>query len=648
MEPTSSQFVLSKLSGLLSGASAGENRQRRYWMPDDLSLECAMCTSKFTSFRRRHHCRSCGQVFCSKCCSSFVPGKQMGYTGNIRVCTNCNDPSVLEQTEPVRTSGQAPDREESPGPGPVTVTFRRRQSIDQVAQMNCPQITADISSPTFRKNRKVSTTVPLYAGESEPDGETSDPESGVFKEMVKLKDPQTLRRLWSRVLDPEEGLRLETHRYYFRSYPGTFQGSRLVDWLVSQDSHTHTSRAQAVAIGQALLSGGLMSSVAGQEQFSDGTELYQPVTSLEPSPVTREDTDLPSPGHGVQEPAWLQDLPNYSVCDEATAATENNIQDEDENVVKTEDRESVSLIEVDIGELKESVVVEQGESDETAVLDSVYRQHEAEYLQTLLRAENVPEVWRETITSLAERAVSTVIPSVRHGDEMDILTYVKVKCVAGGEMSQCRLVEGEVCSLQLTHKDMENIITNPRIALVYESIMFKDRNAMVSLETVQLQEAEYIKNVIGKLLDLRPNLVLVEKSVTHLAQEILRREGVSLAVNVKPKVLSRLSRLIEGSIIKSVDTLMTAPKLGTCELVTSEMAGKEERLLLFEGCKPSLGGTILLRGGDRRFLSKVKAILRRLILIKYNWKHERSFLSNEYASLMDSNIRQVFNSDGIE
>ena len=572
--------------------------------------------------------------------SNFSPGKQIGHSGNIRVCTFCygSYQSVVEQSDAAqaRTSSQAPDREESPGPGPVSVTFRRRQSIDQVAQMNCNQQTADISSPAFKYNRKVSSSVPLYGGESEPDGDKSDPESGAQREMVKLRDPQTLRRLWSRGLDPEEGLRLETHRYYFRSYPGTFQGSRLVEWLGSQDSQTQTSRAQAVAIGQALLSGGLMTSVAGQDQFSDGTDLYQPVASLELG-LTKEEPHVPTPGHGVQEPAWLQDLPNYSVCEEATAVSEEDLRDK---AVKTEDRESVSLIEVDIGELKESVVVDQVESDESAVLDNVYRQHEAEYLQTLLRVENIPETWRETITSLADRAVNTVVPSVRHyGDEMDLLTYVKVKSVAGGDMAQCRLVEGEVCSLQLTHKDMENVISNPRIALVAESIMFKDRNAMVSLETVQLQEAEYVKNVIGKLLELRPNLVLVEKSVTHLAQEILRREGVSLAVNVKPKVLSRLSRLIQGSIIKSVDTLMTAPKLGTCDLVTSELAGKDERLLLFEGCKPSLGGTILLRGGDRRFLSKVKAILKRLLLIKYNWKHERSFLTNEYASLMDSNVR---------
>ena len=56
---------------------------------------------------------------------------------------------------------------------------------------------------------------------------------------------------------------------------------------------------------------------------------------------------------------------------------------------------------------------------------------------------------------------------------------------------------------------------------------------MVSLESIQLQEAEYVKNVIGKLLDSRPNIVLVEKTVTNLAQEIFLKEGVSLAVNVK-------------------------------------------------------------------------------------------------------------------
>ena len=42
--------------------------------------------------------------------------------------------------------------------------------------------------------------------------------------------------------------------------------------------------------------------------------------------------------------------------------------------------------------------------------------------------------------------------------------------------------------------------------------MFKDRNTMVSLEIIQVQDAEYVKNVIGKLPDSRPNIVLIEKT----------------------------------------------------------------------------------------------------------------------------------------
>ncbi|CBK21583.2 uncharacterized protein [Blastocystis hominis] len=37
-------------------------------MPDEVCLSCYGCQQKFTVIRRRHHCRICGQVFCSDCC----------------------------------------------------------------------------------------------------------------------------------------------------------------------------------------------------------------------------------------------------------------------------------------------------------------------------------------------------------------------------------------------------------------------------------------------------------------------------------------------------------------------------------------------------------------------------------------------------
>ena len=91
--------------------------------------------------------------------------------------------------------------------------------------------------------------------------------------------------------------------------------------------------------------------------------------------------------------------------------------------------------------------------------------------------------------------------------------------MAGGSLEDCRLVSGEVCSLQLVHKGMAGTIQQPRIALVANSIMFqRDEGRFVSLDTLAMQEEEYIKNVTGRLLASQPSVVLVERTVSRLAQ----------------------------------------------------------------------------------------------------------------------------------
>jgi hypothetical protein len=39
------------------------------WLPDSESDACMRCNVKFTFRKRRHHCRACGLIFCSACCS---------------------------------------------------------------------------------------------------------------------------------------------------------------------------------------------------------------------------------------------------------------------------------------------------------------------------------------------------------------------------------------------------------------------------------------------------------------------------------------------------------------------------------------------------------------------------------------------------
>jgi len=62
---------VSMIKGLVrTGKFKSDQRSlRQHWMPDSNSLDCYDCGKAFTTFRRRHHCRVCGQIFCWKCSS---------------------------------------------------------------------------------------------------------------------------------------------------------------------------------------------------------------------------------------------------------------------------------------------------------------------------------------------------------------------------------------------------------------------------------------------------------------------------------------------------------------------------------------------------------------------------------------------------
>ncbi|XP_069100888.1 FYVE, RhoGEF and PH domain-containing protein 4-like isoform X2 [Argopecten irradians] len=58
------------------------------WIKDDEVTMCMHCTNSFTAFRRRHHCRACGIVVCSKCSGKKVPLAYDNFRDN-RVCDKC-------------------------------------------------------------------------------------------------------------------------------------------------------------------------------------------------------------------------------------------------------------------------------------------------------------------------------------------------------------------------------------------------------------------------------------------------------------------------------------------------------------------------------------------------------------------------------
>jgi hypothetical protein len=62
---------------------------RPEWLPDGSANTCLSCTTEFSLFTRRHHCRACGDIFCYKCTQSRVAIPCLEFLEPVRVCDDC-------------------------------------------------------------------------------------------------------------------------------------------------------------------------------------------------------------------------------------------------------------------------------------------------------------------------------------------------------------------------------------------------------------------------------------------------------------------------------------------------------------------------------------------------------------------------------
>ena len=63
-----------------------ESKVPAEWIDSDA---CMICSNKFSFLNRRHHCRSCGGIFCQEHSSHFIALPDLGIYENVRVCDNC-------------------------------------------------------------------------------------------------------------------------------------------------------------------------------------------------------------------------------------------------------------------------------------------------------------------------------------------------------------------------------------------------------------------------------------------------------------------------------------------------------------------------------------------------------------------------------
>ncbi|XP_022882037.1 putative 1-phosphatidylinositol-3-phosphate 5-kinase FAB1C isoform X3 [Olea europaea var. sylvestris] len=263
----------------------------------------------------------------------------------------------------------------------------------------------------------------------------------------------------------------------------------------------------------------------------------------------------------------------------------------------------------------------------------------------LASKENYAEDWLDVIMEIAWQAANFVKPDTSRGGSMDPCDYVKVKCVASGSPRESMFIKGVVCSKNIKHKRMTSQYKNPRLLLLGGALEYQRvPNQLASFDTLLQQENDHLKMIVSKIEAHRPNVLLVEKSVSSFAQEHLLAKEISLVLNVKRPLLEWIARCTGATLTPSIDHLSTT-RLGNCELFHLEKVSEGHEplnqfnkkpcktLMFFEGCPRRLGCTVVLKGSCREELKKVKSVVQYAVFAAYHLSLETSFLADEGASL---------------
>ncbi|KAI3796112.1 hypothetical protein L1987_38776 [Smallanthus sonchifolius] len=294
-----------------------------------------------------------------------------------------------------------------------------------------------------------------------------------------------------------------------------------------------------------------------------------------------------------------------------------------------------------------SVISESGKHFEhKKPLENVVQGHFRALVSQLLQSEHVAaDDWLDIITSLAWQAANFMKPDTSRGGSMDPGDYVKIKCIASGSPNESMFVKGVVCTKNIKHKRMTSQYKNPRLLILGGALEYqRAHNQLASMEALLQQEIDHLKMIVSRIEARRPNVLLVEKSVSSYAQEYLLAKEISLVSNIKRPLLERIARCTGALVTPSVDKITTT-RLGQCELfrlekftqhleAASHFTKKPSKtLMFFDGCPRRLGCTVLLKGSCQEELKKVKHVVQYAVFAAYHLSLETSFLADEGATL---------------
>ena len=656
------------VSGVISQISNIRNRVlgKEYWMRDENARDCFYCGDSFSTFRRKHHCRTCGQIFDAKC-TSLVSGQQFGQTGTLRVCKPCE--SIINGYD---------DSSEYSDDGSNVGTKRRPRHGSSGANDLSPARSIS-SMRTFNGDRgDAMPTMAIPATRRVAD------ESKRRSAVVEIDaEPRLIRPSSSRSLKSGVGLRSHptSHkRHYSRSLLqrtlkiGSYErapflrnsedspqlGNRLPafhsDNVIDPDLAPFISDDESSADEQFSIMETLNGDVGSKNAESDRGTLSGLLgsarkrsklgeKSISGLTVGSRDADAVSLSSAKLSAQKLARRRNVSMSSTHHFRPSPRVQrfSSTSPAVGSNLHENVFSPTVDYLDSPENVRMTRSSSmsgsDAPSVeLNNASIQHVRRLLSQLLRESEIPNVtsWEKALIPVLLQATDDVNPDVQSGDDMDIRHYVKLKKIPGGRPGDTAYVSGLIFTKNLALKSMPRSISHPNILILTFSLEYSRREEhFMSLEPVIRQEKEYLQNLVRRIEALRPHLLLVQRNVSGLALRYLEKANIATAYNVKPSVLEAISRCAQTRIITSVDRLAIKPaQAGRCEsfyLKTYKYNGRKKTYMYLSGCPKELGCTITLRGADEPILAKIKRTTDFMIYVVYSLKLETCLMRDEFA-----------------
>ena len=251
-----------------------------------------------------------------------------------------------------------------------------------------------------------------------------------------------------------------------------------------------------------------------------------------------------------------------------------------------------------------------------------------------------PTEWHRVLSRLLLKVSSNLGPNVRAGDSMDVRAYVKIKKVPGGKISDSDYVDGIVITKNVAHKAMPRRLVNPRIMVVTFPLDYhRVDNQFMSLDPILAQEKDYLRLLTRRIIDVRPHIVLVQRSASRIALDYLLEANIAVARSVKISAVHQVARCTQADVVASMDRLALEPRLGRCaefQIQSFEhdlIPGRRKTLMRFEGCHRDLGCTIVLRGGDIETLRRVKVVADFMALVAYHLRSEIILFNDEHNIL---------------